>query len=203
MLHLWWQTKAKLAIVFIDFFIFFFLFLSISSVFHPLRGNSRGWNFVCNFNFLQQQKGFFSAFWLRKPGPTLVPEVFGLYICCTVMESFQRPNLNSLHISSSLCQNIVGTKISASGVSPKWVKSRRRKRNTLWTRGDRTLAAKRQKVGNNNGQLCIANATLGGACKSPGPNEEEEEERESSQYLSPVASLKVCISGVAQAAEHL
>ena len=59
------------------------------------------------------------------------------------------------------------------GSSPKWVKSRRRKRNTLWTRGDRTLAAKRQKVGNNNGQLCIANATSGGARKSPGPKEEE------------------------------
>ena len=50
------------------------------------------------------------------------------------LESFQRPKLNALHISSSLCQNIVGNEISASGVSPKWVKSGRHKRNTPWTR---------------------------------------------------------------------
>ena len=43
-------------------------------------------------------------------------------------------------------------KISPSGVYPKWVKSKRRKRKR----------ERRAKVVNNNGQLRIANATLGG-----------------------------------------
>ena len=44
------------------------------------------------------------------------------------------------------------------GVSPKWVKSKRRKRKR-----------ERAKVGNINGQLRIANTTLVGARKPPGP----------------------------------
>ena len=52
---------------------------------------------------------------------------------------------------------------SASGVSPKWVKSKRRKRR----RRERKQGT---KVGNNNGQLRIANATLGGAHKLPRPS---------------------------------
>ena len=51
-----------------------------------------------------------------------------------------------------------GNKISASEVSPKWVKSNRHKRKK-----------ERAKVGNNNDQLCIANTTSGGARKLAGP----------------------------------
>ena len=48
-----------------------------------------------------------------------------------------------------------GNKISASGVSSKWVKSNRHKRKK-----------ERKKVGNNKGQLRIENATSGGARKA-------------------------------------
>ena len=42
-----------------------------------------------------------------------------------------------------------GHKCSASGFSPKWVKSNRRKRKIRWRERERL------KVGNNNGQLCL------------------------------------------------
>ena len=81
-----------------------------------------------------------------------------------------------------LCQNIGGNKFSASGVSPKWVKSKGRRRKKeergyakIWEetnfqlrefprsgskakdRGEKKKK-ERLKVGNNNGQLRIANA---------------------------------------------
>ena len=55
-----------------------------------------------------------------------------------------------------------GNKFSVSGVSPKWVKSKRR-------RTKKKKERERPKVGNNNNQLRIANATSGGALKLPGP----------------------------------
>ena len=64
-----------------------------------------------------------------------------------------------------LCKNIWGNKFSASGVSPKWVKSKRRKRRER----ERERKKEGRKVGINNGQLHIANATSGGAHKLPGP----------------------------------
>ena len=55
-----------------------------------------------------------------------------------------------------------GGGFSASGVSPKGVKSKRRRRK-------KKKEERRAKVGYNNGQLRIANATSGGARKTPGP----------------------------------
>ena len=52
----------------------------------------------------------------------------------------------------------LGKQIFSLGSFPKWVKSKRRKRNI-----------RRAKVGNNNGQLRITNATSGGVRKPPGP----------------------------------
>ena len=49
-----------------------------------------------------------------------------------------------------------GKIISHTGVSPKWVNSKRRKRKKK----------ERRKVGNNNGQLRIANAASSGAHKA-------------------------------------
>ena len=56
----------------------------------------------------------------------------------------------------------LGNKFSASGVSPKWVKSNRRKR--------KQKKRERKKVGNNNGQLRIAKSTSGGARKATWAN---------------------------------
>ena len=67
-----------------------------------------------------------------------------------------------MHISSSYAKILGGNKFSASGVSPKSVKRKRRRREEKEKR-------KKAKVGNNNGQLGIANATPGGAHKPPGP----------------------------------
>ena len=70
-----------------------------------------------------------------------------------------------------MCQNKGGNDFSALGVSPKEVKSKRRKRKKKNTSGGGRKAAwakktERLKVGNNNGQLSIANATSGGARKA-------------------------------------
>ena len=51
-----------------------------------------------------------------------------------------------------------GKKFSASRVSPKWVKSKRRR--------EKERKKEERLDGNNNGQLRIANTTLGGACKA-------------------------------------
>ena len=61
-------------------------------------------------------------------------------------------------MSSSYAKILGGNRFSASGVSLKWVKSNTHKRKR-----------ERPKVGNNNSQLHIANTTLGGARKPPGP----------------------------------
>ena len=57
-----------------------------------------------------------------------------------------------------------GNKFSATGVSPKWVKSK-----TWREKKKKKKERERAKVGNNNGQLRIANATSGGTDKPPGP----------------------------------
>ena len=61
-----------------------------------------------------------------------------------------------LHISSSYAK-ILGKQIFSSGVSLKWVKSKRRRKK----KKNRGL-----NDGNKNGQLRIANATSGGARKA-------------------------------------
>ena len=63
-----------------------------------------------------------------------------------------------MHISPSHAK-ILGDKFSASGVSPKWVKRKRRKRER-----------ERLNDGNKNDQLRIANATSGGALKAAWAN---------------------------------
>ena len=62
----------------------------------------------------------------------------------------------------------MGNKFSDLGVSPKWVKSKRRRRRKK---------EERLKVGNNNGQLRIPNATSGGARKPPEPIPSRQEKR--------------------------
>ena len=64
--------------------------------------------------------------------------------------------------------NIGGNKFSHTGVSPKWVKSKRW-REKKGENGEKRKKERRGKVGNNNGQLRIANATSVGAFKLPGP----------------------------------
>ena len=66
--------------------------------------------------------------------------------------------------------------MSASGVSPKQVKSNRHKREEK----------KRAKVGNTNGQRRIANATSGGARKLPGPKVSDY----NGHYMSPEPILQ-------------
>ena len=56
--------------------------------------------------------------------------------------------------------NIGGNKFSATGVSPKWVKSNRRREK------ERKREREGLNDGNNNGQLRIVNATLGGTLKA-------------------------------------
>ena len=71
-----------------------------------------------------------------------------------------------IQISTQICDFFTRKKnrFSASGVSPKWVKSKRRKRR------EKERKKERLKVGNNNGQLCIANANSGGARKATWAN---------------------------------
>ena len=63
-----------------------------------------------------------------------------------------------MHISSSYDKILGGNKFSHTGDSTKWVKSKRRKRKK-----------ERPKLGNNNGQLCIATPPRVAHAKPPGP----------------------------------